>query len=193
MISVPQSLMAPMIAVCMMATTAMATTKTYENEELRYVVQLPEVCRAVRGPGTLEAICAPDLDAEKSKRVPAASAIVLEVDGEAVPSDAKSYTEVEFRSELPESVCGEGDASKVKLTNVRVDKDGERTTLTADVVCPELNFLRLPERRAEARTVLMPGFRYRLMVRYPLVDVDMAKPLSKAFFESFKLKPAGPR
>ena len=168
---------------------AAATTKTFEIPEPAFSIALPAPCRHEMGPGTLEAVCASDLDVEKSKEVQAAGSILLEVDFEVAPPDAKPYSEAEFRQELPESVCGEGDTKKVRLEGVAETKDGELTTFTARVVCPELKFLGLGERHAEARTVISAKSRYRLMARYPVEDVDMAKPLAKAFFDSFKPKP----
>ena len=178
-----------MLATILGSTAAPATTKTFEIPEPAFTIALPAPCRHELGPGTIEAVCAADLDAEKSKDVQAAGSILLEVDFEVTPPDAKAYTEAEFRQELPESVCGEGDTKKVRLDGVTEKKDGDLTTYTARVVCPELKFLGLSERHAEARTVISAKSRYRLMARYPAEDVDMAKPLAKAFFESFKPKP----
>ena len=42
------------------------------------------------------------------------------------------------------------------------------------------------ERTAEARYVITPGLRYRLMARVPKGDVAKAKPAMDAFFSSFK-------
>jgi hypothetical protein len=167
----------------------MANSKTFENAELAYTIGLPGQCRHEEGPGTLEAICAPDLDPRKSQEIQAAGAILLEIDAEIAPPDAKPYTEAEFRLELPEAVCGEGDTKKVRVENAAEQKDGDRVTLTARVICPELRFLGLGERHAETRTIIAGKYRYRLMARYPKDDVDMAKPLAKAFFDSFKMKP----
>jgi hypothetical protein len=176
------------LALVGLVTEAQARSKTFENPELGFTIALPADCRHQQGPGTLEAICAPDLDAVKGRLVPAASAIVFEVDGEISPPEAKPFTEADFRMELPQSVCGEGDEAKVRLANVRQTTDARQITYAADVICPALRFLGLPERQAEARTVVAGPRRFRLMARYPSVDVDMAKPLAKAFFDSFQLK-----
>ena len=187
---IPARLLSLTLFAVVSAGAAFATTKTFEIPEPAFTIALPAPCRHEMGPGTLEAVCAPDLDAEKSKEVQAASSILLEVDFEVTPPNAKPYSEAEFRQELPESVCGEGDTKKVRLEGVVETKDGDRTTFTARVVCPELKFLGLGERHAEARTVIAGANRYRLMARYPVEDVDMAKPLAKAFFDSFKPKAA---
>ncbi len=172
------------------AQTASANTKTFDNTDLGYRIALPVQCRHEEGPGTLEAVCAPDLDPKKSDDIQAAGAILLEIDAEIAPTDAKPYTEVEFRQELAEAVCGEGDTNKVRLENVSASKDDTGATFTARVVCPELRFLGLSERHAETRTVIAGKYRYRLMVRYPKDDADIAKPLAKAFFDSFKVTAA---
>lgn len=183
---VPLALLAALLA----SRSAGATTKMYEILEPAFSISLPTPCRHEMGPGTLEAICAVDLDVEKGKEIQAAASILLEVDFEVTPPDAKAFTETEFRQELPESVCGEGDTKRVRLEDVKATTDGDRTTFFARVICPELRFLGLGERHAEARTVITPKSRFRLMARYPAEDVDMAKPLAKAFFESFKAKSA---
>lgn len=184
----PLALGLPALLAC--AAAAGAADKTFDNAELNYSVALPGQCRHEEGPGTLEAVCAPDLDLAKSLDVQAAGAILLEVDAEVAPADAKPYTEADFRQELPESVCGEGDTKKVKLEAVEEKKDGDRVVFSARVVCPELRFLGLGERHAESRTIVAGSHRYRLMARYPKDDVDMAKPLANAFFQSFKIKSA---
>ncbi len=173
-----------------LGSSAEASTQPFENPELGYRVALPAVCRHQQGPGTLEAICATDLDAAKSQDVQAAAAIVLEVDSEIAPPEAKPFNIADFQMELPEAVCGEADGNRVKLSNVREIKDAGVITYTADVTCPEMKFLGLPERRAEARTVIAGKYRYRLMARYPSADIDIAKPLAKAFYDSFRLTPA---
>jgi hypothetical protein len=137
-----------------LAGSAFANSKTFENAELGYSIALPVQCRHDQGPGTLEAVCAPDLDPAKAVEIQAAGAILFEIDAEIAPGDAKPYTEADFRLELPEAVCGEGDSKKVRLENVAEQKDGERTTFTARVVCPELRFLGLAERHAETRTAI---------------------------------------
>ncbi len=181
-------LLAAAVSIAGCASSALANSKTFDNADLGYTIALPSQCRHEEGPGTLEAVCAPDLDPKKSQEIQAAGAILLEIDAEIVPADAKPYTEVEFRQELPEAVCGEGDTNKVRLENVAARTEGDRVTLTARVVCPELRFLGLGERHAETRTIIAGKYRYRLMARYPKDDADMAKPLAKAFFDSFKMK-----
>lgn len=178
----------PILLVSLMLCPALAVAagKTFENAELKYRIELPDQCRHIEGPGTLEAVCAPDLDAKASADIPAASALLLEIDAEAVPSDAKAYTLAEFRDELPDAVCGESDAAKVTLSNVAENKADGTTTYSAAIACPAIGFLGLPERIAEARYVVTSGMRYRLMARVPSGDVAKAKPAMNAFFASFK-------
>lgn len=164
---------------------ALAAGKVFENKDLKYRIELPETCRHNEGPGTLEAVCAPSLDAKAGADIAAAAALLLEIDAEAVPADAKPYGLAEFRDELPDAVCGESDASKVKITDAGESKTGSTTTLRAMIACPAIGFLGLPERSAEARYVIAPGMRYRLMARVPVGDVGKAKPAMDAFFASF--------
>jgi hypothetical protein len=158
----------------------------YTDTEFRYSVSLPTACRHVDGPGTREAICALDLDAEQSKEVAAAGAFVLEVDAEAVPAGAPAYSEADFRKDLPESVCGGEDAGRVAIGNVARRAYGGGEEFTADVVCPGIRFLQLPQRKARVRYVLLPGLRYRLMARAPDTTLDTLRPVANAFFASFK-------
>lgn len=166
-----------------------APSKTFEDAELGYTIALPAPCRHVQGPGTLEAICTADLDPVKSADIQAAGALLFELDAEIAPPDAKPYTEADFRSELPDSVCGTSDAASVKLERVAEARDGDRQQFSARVTCPEVKFLALPVRLAEARTIIVGRYRYRLLARHPQDDAAAAAPLAKAFFESFVAKP----
>lgn len=165
---------------------ALAAGKVFENKDLKYRIELPETCQHNEGPGTLEAVCAPSLDAKASTDVAAAAALLLEIDAEAVPGNATPYGLTEFRDELPDAVCGESEAAKVRLTEVAQSQAGTTTTFRAIITCPAIAFLGLPERIAEARYVMAPGMRYRLMARVPAGDVAKAKPAMDAFFASFK-------
>jgi uncharacterized low-complexity protein len=165
---------------------AAAKPRTIDNAELKYSVTVPGECRTEEGPGTLEAICSPDFDEAKSAELSAAGALLLEVDAEAVPADAKPYGETEFRQEVPEAVCGESDTAKVKLVDVKTTKDGAATVLTAAVTCPEIKFLGLGERQAQVRYVMQPGLRYRLMARVLTSDAGKVKAATESFFTSFK-------
>ncbi len=169
------------------AAPAMAKPRTIENPDLKYTVVVPGECRTEEGPGTFEAICAPDLDEAKSAEMSAAGALLLEVDAEAVPADAKTYGEAEFRQEVPEAVCGESDTGKVKLGDVKVLKDDTGTTFSATVTCPDIKFLGLSERQAQVRYVMMSGSRYRLMARALSNDAAKVKPAMDSFFASFKI------
>lgn len=160
--------------------------RPFESAELRYSVMLPADCRHEEGPGTLEAICATDLDARRSAEMPSASAFVLEVDGEDVPADAKAYDAAAFQEELAESVCGESDATKVTIRNVAQSSVGGARMFTATVVCPEIKFLGLPVRNAEVRTLAYPRLRYRLMSRWPGEATPGVRSATAAFFSSFR-------
>ena len=54
------------LAASIASVQAAEDTKTFEVAEFRYSVELPKGCRHDEGPGTLDAICSPDLDPEKS-------------------------------------------------------------------------------------------------------------------------------
>jgi hypothetical protein len=176
---------------------AATDSRTFENAELRYSVALPKGCRYDEGPGTLDGICAADLDPEKSLVVNAASALVLEVSVEAVAADkgatpaelAQRYGEQEFKEELPEAVCGEPDRAKVKVQDAKQVLEDARVVYTAAVVCPEIKFLGLGERRALVRFLIAPGLRYRLMARAVAEDFEKRKESVDAFFASFKVLP----
>jgi hypothetical protein len=171
------------------------TTKGFESPEYRYSVALPTGCRHEEGPGTLEAVCSPELDPEKSAEASATSSLVMEVVAEQVPDDAgkapaalaQKFGEGEFRQELPETVCGETDDSRVKIDNLAQAVEDTRVVYTASVTCPGVKFLALGERRATARYLITPGVRYRLMARALTEDYEQRKDAIDAFFSSFKV------
>ena len=171
------------------------TTRAFENDQYRYSVALPAGCRHEEGPGTLDAVCSPELDPDKSVEASATSALVLEVTAEAVPDDAgkpasalaQQFGEGDFRGELPEMICGETDGSRVRIDNLVKVVEETRVVYTADITCPEIKFLALGERRATARTLITPGLRYRLMARALSDDYMQRKDAIDAFFSSFKV------
>ena len=172
-------------------------TRTFEVAEFRYSVELPKGCRHDEGPGTLDAICSPDLDPEKSAAASAAVALVLEVGVEAVPADAgaspaelaQRYGETQFKEELAEAICGESDRAKVKIDNPKQVLEAARVVYTAGITCPEIKFLGLGERRAMVQFVIAPGLRYRLMARAQTEDFEKRKEAVDAFFASFRILP----
>ena len=172
-------------------------TKIFEIAELRYSVELPNGCRHDEGPGTLDAICSPDLDPEKSAGASAAMALVLEVGVGSVPADAgappaelaQRYGEAQFKEELAEAICGESDRAKVKIDNPKQVLEAARVVYTAGVTCPEIKFLGLGERRAMVQFVIAPGLRYRLMARALTEDFEKRKEAVDAFFASFRILP----
>jgi hypothetical protein len=168
-----------------LSSPALAETKTFTSTELNYSVALPATCKIEEGPGTLEAVCSPDLNADKSQAAVAASALLLELDAERVPPEAKAYEDTDFRHELPEAVCGEADSPKVKIADMVRTADGNRATWTATVTCPEIKFLGLAERIANVRYEIAPGFRHRLMARVPSADAAATKAARDAFLASF--------
>ena len=181
----------------MAAAQAAADTKTFESGKFRYSVALPAGCRHEEGPGTLDAVCSPELDAEKSAAMSMAAGLVLEVGVETVPDDASKapadlaqrYTETQFKEELAEAICGTPD--KVKIANAKQVLEDARVVYTADVACPEIKFLGLGERRASVQFLITPGLRYRLMARALKDDYEQRKEAIDAFFASFRILPRG--
>ncbi len=180
---------------------AAAETKVYESDDLRFSVAVPAECRHEQGPGTLDAVCSADLDAEKSKEASAAASLILEVSTEPVPDEggkeaeelARHYTQAQFKAELPEFVCGDPDPARVKVEDTRQVFEAARVVYTASVTCPEIRFLALGERRATVQYVLTPGVRYRLMARAPVDDFEHRKEEVEAFFASFRPLPESKR
>jgi hypothetical protein len=165
-----------------------ADTRTITNTELNFSVTLPASCRIEEGPGTIEAVCSPDLDPSKSLVASAASALLLELDYERVPAAVKAvYGEVEFRQELPEAVCGESEPTKVGIADFKRTDDGDRVIWTAMVTCPDIKFLGLSERTANVRYITTPAFRYRLMARTPSIDLPATQATRDAFLSSFTI------
>jgi hypothetical protein len=171
-----------------------ASTKAFESSEYRYVASFPSACRSEEGPGTLDAICSPDLDPDKSAEASADASLVFEVVAEPVPGDvgkastvlAQSFGEGDFKQELPEMVCG-GGSDRVRIDNLAKVVEDTRVVYTADVICPEVKFLGIGERRASARYLITPGLRYRLVARALSDDYTQRKDTIDAFFSSFKV------
>lgn len=179
------------------AASASVTMTPYENSEFRFTVALPGGCRHEEGPGTVEAVCASELDPEKSAVAAAAASLVLEVGAEAKPDDrgkpppvlAEQYGDSQFKEELPEAICGEADKARVKIEQVKKVLEDARVVYTADVACSEIRFLGLGERRATVRMVITPGVRYRLMARALKDDFEKQKETVDAFLASFRVLP----
>lgn len=181
------------------AAQAPAATKTYANEHYHYTVALPDGCRHEEGPGTLDAVCAKNLDPEQSARTDSAAALIMEVAAEIVPADSgatiddltKRYDETAFRRDLPQAVCGESDATRARINNVQQTLEETRVVYRADVICAEVRFLQIAERRASVRYLVGPEARYRLIARAPIEEFENHKQAIDAFFESFRVLPTG--
>jgi hypothetical protein len=168
---------------------------TFEGKPHRYTVSLPTGCRHETGPGTIDAICAPDFDAEKSAVARSASALLLAVAAESLEGAGDTgiatllerYTAAGFREELPEAVCGEQDRARVKIENLSQSEEGTSLVYTADVVCAEIKFLQIGARRARVRHVIGPDAVYRLLARAPMDEFERQRGTIDAFFSSFRL------
>jgi hypothetical protein len=172
-------------------------TKTFENGQFHFTVALPAGCRHELGPGTIDAICSPDFDAERSGAAAKAGALVLSVAAETAADAGKTGSELQqrlgeagFREELPEAVCGESDKARVRIANVKEVVEAARVVYSADVVCTEVKFLQIGERRATVRYVATPEARYRLVARALAEDFDKQRETIDAFFASFQALPA---
>jgi hypothetical protein len=177
---------------------APAETKTFESSQFRFAVALPAGCRHDEGPGTIDAVCSPDFDPEQSAIASNASALLLAVAAETVAADAgktpgelqQRYGEAAFRDELPEAICGESDKARVKIGNVKEVVEESHVVYTADVVCAEVKFLQIGERRALVRYVIGPDVRYRLVARALAEDFEKQRESIDAFFAGFRVLPA---
>jgi hypothetical protein len=173
-------------------------TTVFESGQYRYMVALPTGCRHEEGPGTVDGVCAADLDAERSAVASRAAALVLGVAAEALAPEGDAsvdglrqhHGEAAFREELPEAVCGESDKGRVKIDGFKETVEEGRLVYAADVVCAPVRFLQIGERRAAVRQVMVPGMRYRLVARAATEDFDRQRATIDAFFASFRALPA---
>jgi len=199
--SIPVGLMLLVMALAaeIAGAQAPAETKTFENSQFRYQVALPAGCRHEEGPGTIDAVCSTDFDPERSAVASNVSALVLVVGAETVAGDAgktvselqQRYGEAGFREELAEAICGESDKARVKIDNLKEALEDARVVYTADVVCAEVKFLQIGERRASVRYVIASDMRYRLVARALAEDFEKQRETIDAFFASFRVLPAG--
>jgi hypothetical protein len=166
-----------------------ALPKTLTNERYRFAVAVPAGCRHDAGPGTLDAVCAPGFDPKLSARASSATALLMQVGAE-MDGPAQEFTERTFRDELPETVCGENDPARARIDSVQRALQDARTVYTANVICAEVQFLQIPERRARVKYVIGPEVRYRLLARAPIESFEKQKHAIEAFFESFRVLPA---
>jgi hypothetical protein len=172
-------------------------TTAFENGQFRYAASLPSGCRHEEGPGTIDAICAPDFDAEKSAVASNATALMLSVSAEAlspagdtsVDALRQRYGEAGFKEELPEAVCGESDKARVKIAGFKATVEEGRLVYTASVVCAPVKFLQIGERRAAVRHVMAPDMRYRLVARALTDEFEKQRAVIDSFFAGFRALP----
>jgi hypothetical protein len=179
------------------ATQQAPEAATFQSSQFRYVASLPSGCRHEEGPGTVDAICAPDFDAGKSAVASAATALVLSVSAEALsPAGDTSvdglrqrHGEAGFKEELPEAVCGESDRARVKIGGFKATVEEGRLVYAASVVCAPIRFLQIGERRAAVRYVMAPDMRYRLVARAPSDEFEKRRAIIDGFFAGFRALP----
>ena len=162
---------------------------SFENGDYRFSVLFPKGCRYEEGPGTLDAICSPDLDPEKGATVEKAGALVLsfayEIIDTALASNAQRLGESAFKEDLPESVCGESDKARARIENLKSQAELGVLTQRADVACAEVKFLQIGPRRASVAQATAPRGVFRLMARAPKEDFERRAAVIDEFFASF--------
>jgi hypothetical protein len=191
------TLVATAFAANLAGAQAPAQTRTFDDGRFRFAIALPEGCRHDEGPGTVDAVCSADFDPEKSAKATAAASLLLAVAAEPVPEDAgKTLGELQerfggaaFRDELPETVCGESDKARVKIADVKEVVEETQVVFTAEVVCREVRFLQIGERRALVRHVITPEVRYRLLARTSAEDFEAQRETIGAFLAGFRVLP----
>lgn len=180
-------------AACAFAVTVAAAPITIESQDLGVRFAAPEHCSAMEGPGTVEAICDPSGDAAKSATTAAASALKLEITMQATPQNkgeppdvlAARYSFGQFQKDVPAAVCG--DEARVKIEDAVQLFEGALVVYTANVLCPEIRFLGLGQRRAVVRTIVGPDRQYQVAARALVSDFERLKPAIDAFFASLRI------
>lgn len=178
-----------------LAGTVAAAALAVDSPALGVRFTVPEHCSMQEGPGTIEAVCDPSGDAAKSAAGSAAFSLFLEIVMQEAPEDrdqpldalAQRYSFGQFERELPGAVCG--DPAKVKIENAMQLFEGARVVYTASVLCPEIRFLGLGQRRGVVRTVVGPGRRYQILARALVNDFERVKPVIDTFLASLHIEP----
>jgi len=161
----------------------------FENGDYRFSVIFPQGCRYEEGPGTLDAVCSPDLDPEKGATVEKAGALVLSFSYELIDttsaSNAQRLSEAAFKEDLAESVCGESDKARARIENLKRQAEFGVISHHADVVCAEIKFLQIGVRRASVVQLIAPRGVFRLMARAPKEDFEKQTAAIDGPFSSF--------
>jgi hypothetical protein len=173
--------------------TVAAAPIDIESQDLGVRFAVPEHCSAMEGPGTLEAICDPSGDATKSAPVATAAALKLEIIMQPTPENkgeppdvlAARYSFGQFQKDVPAAVCG--DEARVKIEDAMQLFEGALVVYTANVLCPEIRFLGLGQRRAVVRTIVRPDRQYQVAARALASDFERLKPAIDAFFASLRI------
>lgn len=178
-----------------LAGTAAAAALVVDSPALGVRFTVPEHCSMQEGPGTVEAVCDPSGNAAKGEASNQASSLFLEIVMQETAEDrdqpldvlAQRYSFGQFEKELPGAVCGDG--AKVKIENAMQLFEGARVVYTASVLCPEIRFLGLGQRRGVVRTVVGPGRRYQIVARALVDDFERVKPAIDTFLASVRIEP----
>jgi len=172
-----------------------------ENTSWQFAVDVPTRCHVSSPVDGINAVCAKEGTIEASRMAASALSLVLEVVAQPFPEGrgksaselAQLYTQPDFESELPASVCGEDSGRKLGVSNVRTvptAADVASHGFEAQVVCPAIEVLKVPERRASVRYLVgANGIRYRAMARAPEDQVDQSAAVMSPFMASFVIVP----
>lgn len=180
-------------------------------------VAVPPWCATREGPGTLEAVCDPEGESDRSREAQANAALYLEVSVADAPEDRGLAADAAlarhpiaaFTSELPDAVCGQARDKRMKIEAAALAPGATAPGATspgatsqgataagataagyeARVTCPPVRFLSLRPREARVRTYLSDGRRIRLLARAPADDFARLVPDIDAFFASLKIDP----
>jgi hypothetical protein len=177
-----------------MTATANATPQNVGGADIGVSFAVPPYCAVQKGPGTLDAVCDPEGDSDKSREGPAATALYFAASVAAVPEDkglapdalSQRYTLEDFKKALPEEICGREKPRGLKIENATRRIEGRTLSYSATVVCPAVRFMGLGVRRASVRHILRDGQRYQVQARALDADFERSKDEIETFFASLK-------
>jgi hypothetical protein len=190
----PTATLVTIAALVIPGNVAMAVPATVNSTNMGVTFIVPPYCAVHQGPGTIDAVCDPDGDSDKSIAGPASTALYFEV-VTTVAADEKSltpealgqrYSLDAFKAGLGDTVCGQDKPRGLKIENAERAVEGTVLSYTATVTCPDVRFMGLGPRRASVRHVLRDGRRYQIQARALAEDFDRVRPDLDTFFDSLK-------
>lgn len=182
------------LALTMMIGAANAVPLSAGGSEIGVTFAVPPYCAVNQGPGTVDAVCDPEGDSDKSREGPASTALYFAASVVAAPDDkglapdalGRRYTLDDFEKGLAEAVCGQDKPRGLRIENAARLVEGGVLSYSAVVVCPPVRFMGLDARRASVRHILRDGRRYQLQARALDADFERSKSDIDAFFGSLK-------